>query len=152
MRSMGWLGEITSTLICRSGSPASRSFSGAMRLMVRLILCTSSISTLRLSRKILFRAWPAICATEGYKLPRTRFGVGPSLVEGDTLPGGVPGAGDGDRVQTAVVDVLLDATEVQAAGQHIGERTVVEKRNRAGARQQRDRGEPAQPHAGDPDR
>src|SRR5439155_12117699 len=78
--------------------------------------------------------------------------VGPSLVEGDTLSGRVPGAGERDRVQTAVVDVLLDATEVEAAGQHIGEGTVVEQRNRAGARHQRDRGEPAQPHAGDPDR
>ncbi len=44
-----------------------------------------------------------------------RFGVRPSLVEGDALSGRVPGAGDRDRVQTAVVDVLLDAAEVEAA-------------------------------------
>src|SRR5207248_8212688 len=43
------------------------------------------------------------------------FGVGPSLVEGDALPGGVPRAGDRDRVQVAVVDVFLDATDVEAA-------------------------------------
>src|SRR6266508_879117 len=52
----------------------------------------------------------------------------------------------------AVVDVLLDAAEVEIARQHIGKRAAVEQRDRAGARDQRDRGEPAHPDAGDSDR
>src|SRR5258707_1726543 len=79
-----------------------------------------------------------------------RFGVGPSLVEGDALPGGVPRAGDRDRVQTAVVDVLLDATEIDAAGQHIGEKTVIQPLNLARSSNQRVRYESMQAHAYSP--
>src|SRR5882672_12875298 len=45
-----------------------------------------------------------------------RLGVGPALVKRDALSGRIAGTGDRDRVQAAVVDVLLYPAEVEAAG------------------------------------
>ena len=69
---MGWLGDTTSTSIRRNGKPRSRSCSGGIMEMVRLMRSSRSMSVYRLSRKMLLSAWPAICAREGYVLDRAR--------------------------------------------------------------------------------
>src|SRR3972149_4988728 len=46
-----------------------------MRLMVLLMRCRRSRSASRLSRKMLFNTWPAICAIEGYSSASTRTAV-----------------------------------------------------------------------------
>jgi hypothetical protein len=65
MRSIGCDGVMNSTLTGRSATPESDSFSGGISCTVRLIRSRRSMSTIRLSRKMLLSAWPAICASDG---------------------------------------------------------------------------------------